>query len=123
MSEKHYIMQMGMGVDLHGQNPTEAASRAVHNAIANNCLCGMSEVLHTDHPEEKMHVNVLVACPRPEEVDADEVLKEIPFGIKTIDVREGGMLSPNVFAPQLGDKTADALVANASVMVSVDTPD
>ena len=35
MTEKRYIMQMGMGVDLHGQNPTEAASRAVHNAIAN----------------------------------------------------------------------------------------
>lgn len=123
MTEKRYIMQMGMGVDLHGQNPTEAASRAVHNAIANNCLCGMSEVLHTDHPEEKMHVSVLVACPRPEEVNTDEVLKSIPFGIKTIEVKEGGMTSPNVFSPQLGDKTANALVANASVMVSVDAED
>lgn len=123
MSEKRYIMQMGMGVDLHGQNPTEAAQRAVHNAIANNCLCGISEVLHTDHAEEKMRVDVLVACPKPDEVNTEDVLKEIPFGIKTIDVKEGGMLSPNVFSPQLGDRTSDALVANASVTVSVDTPD
>jgi len=123
MTEKRYIMQMGMGVDLHGQNPTEAASRAVHNAIANNCLCGMSEVLHTDHPEEKMHVSVLVACPRPQEVNTEEVLKSVPFGIKTIEVKEGGMTSPNVFSPQLGDKTANALIANASVMVSVDAED
>jgi len=123
MSEKRYLMQMGMGVDLHGQSPTEAASRAVHNAIANNCLCGMSEVLHTDHPEEKMHVNVLIACPRPDEVNAEEVLKNIPFGIKTIEVKEGGMTSPNVFSPKLGDKTAYALVANASVMVSLDDED
>jgi uncharacterized protein (TIGR02058 family) len=123
VSEKRYIMQMGMGVDLHGQNPTEAAARAVHNAISNNCLCGMSEVLHTEHPEEKMHVSVLVACPRPDEVNTEEVLKNIPFGIKTIKVREGGMTSPNVFSPQLGDKTSDALIANASVTVSVDSED
>jgi len=123
MTEKRYIMQMGMGVDIHGQNPTEAASRAVHNAIANNCLCGLSEMLHTDHREEKTHVRVLIACPRPDEVDAEAVLKNVSFDTRTIEIKEGVMISPNIYSPQLGDKTADAIVANASITVSVDMPD
>lgn len=66
---------------------------------------------------------ILIACPRPDEVDAEAVLKNVPFGTKTIEIREGGMISPNIYSPQLGDKTADAIVANASITVSVDMPD
>jgi uncharacterized protein (TIGR02058 family) len=64
---------------------------------------------------------VLVACPKPEEVDTEAVLKKLPFGIKTIEVREGGMVSPHTYAPQLGDKSAETFVANAAVTVSIDT--
>ncbi|RJP69700.1 MAG: hypothetical protein C4532_10500 [Candidatus Abyssobacteria bacterium SURF_17] len=122
MSEKQYLTQMGMGVDLHGQNPTKAAARAVHNAIANNCLCGISEVLHAERLEDDMHVHVMIACPKPEEVDTEAVLEELPFGIKTIEVKEGGMISPHVYEPRLGDKTGETYVANAAVTVMVNTP-
>ncbi|MBI5115319.1 Lin0512 family protein [Candidatus Poribacteria bacterium] len=121
MEDKRYLIQMGMGVDLHGQNPTKAATRAVHNAIANNCLCGISEVLHAEKVEQKLHVHVLVACPKPEKVDKAAVLKELPFGVKTIEVKEGGMISPHAYAPELGDRTAETYVANAAVTVSVDS--
>ncbi|MBI4831906.1 MAG: Lin0512 family protein [Candidatus Lindowbacteria bacterium] len=121
MSEKRYLIQMGMGVDLHGQNPTKAASRAVHNAIANNCLCGISDVLHAKHAEEKMHVHVLVACPKPEQVDKEAVLKELPFGVKSIEVTEGGMVTPHAYSPELGDKTGETYVANAAVTVAVNS--
>jgi len=36
MADKRFIIQIGTGVDLHGQNPTEAASRAVARQNQNN---------------------------------------------------------------------------------------
>jgi uncharacterized protein (TIGR02058 family) len=110
-----------MGVDLHGQDPTQAACRAVRDAIANNCLCGLAEIIDMKNPNEEMYVDVLIACPRPDAVDGEIVLAELPFGRKTIGVTEGGMLAPGLFVPQLGDDSPDALVANASVTVSVET--
>lgn len=122
MSEKRFIVEIGMGIDLHGQDPTQAARRAVRDAIARNCLCGLAEICQIQNPNEQMHVHVLIACPKPDEVDRDAVLAELPFGVKTIDVQQGGMLAPGLYVPQLGDESPDALVANASVTVSVDVP-
>jgi uncharacterized protein (TIGR02058 family) len=119
---KRFIVQLGMGVDLHGQDPTQAASRAVQDAISRNCLCGLSEICSMQNPNEEMYVDVIIACPKPDEVNREAVLSELPFGIKTIDVKEGGMMSPGLFVPQLGDKNPDVLVANASVTVSVNAP-
>jgi len=122
MSEKRFIVQIGMGVDLHGQDPTQAARRAVRDAITNNCLCGLAEICDIKNPNEEMHVHLHIACPKPDEVDTEAVLEELPFGVKTIEVEQGGMMTPGLYVPQLGDESADALVANASVTVSVKTP-
>lgn len=122
MSNKRYIIELGTGVDLHGQDPTQAARRAVRNAIANNCLCGLSEILDMKNPNEEMFIDVLIACPIPDKVDKDAVLEELPFGKKTIEVTEGGMTSPGLYVPQLGDDSPDILVANASITVSVSAP-
>ena len=122
MGEKRYVIQMGMGIDLHGQDPTQAARRAVRDAIARNCLCGLSEIFHIERPDEEMLVHVVIACPRPDEVDGEAVLKELHFGAKTIEVQQGGMLAPGLYIPQLGDDSPDALIANASVTVSLNVP-
>lgn len=119
MSEKRYVIELGMGVDLHGQDPTQAARRAVRNAIANSCLCGLSEILDIKNPNEEMYIHALIACPKCGAVDKEAVLEELPFGIKTIEVKEGGMMSPGLYVPQLGDESPDILVANASITVSV----
>jgi uncharacterized protein (TIGR02058 family) len=119
MNKKRFIVQLGMGVDLHGQDPTQAARRAVRNAISNNCLCGLAEIVNMKNPNEEMYVDVLIACPNPGAVDGEAVLNELPFGKKTIEVVEGGMMAPGLYVPQLGDVSRDALVATASVTVSV----
>ena len=119
MGQQRYIVELGMGVDLHGQDATHAARRAVRNAISNNCLCGLSEIFHIQNPNEDMFVHVLIACPAPDEVDTQAVLNELPFGFKTIEVKQGGMLAPGLYVPRLGDTSPDALVAIASVTVSV----
>jgi uncharacterized protein (TIGR02058 family) len=61
---KRLIIEMGMGVDQHGQEPTVAAARAVRNAIAHNALPGVWEVAGlSDH--DQMIVEVQVAVPYP----------------------------------------------------------
>jgi uncharacterized protein (TIGR02058 family) len=119
MSERRFIVELGMGADLHGQDVTRAAIRAVRNAIAHNCLCGLSEICNINDPEQ-MRVHVIIACPKPGEVDEAAVLDELPLGRKTIEVKQGGMISPGLYLPQLGDASEDVIVANASVIVSVD---
>jgi uncharacterized protein (TIGR02058 family) len=119
MDKKRFVIELGTGADLHGQNATQAAQRAVRNAISNSCLCGLSEILDIKNPNEEMFIDVLIACPDPDSVDKDAVLDELPFGKKTIEVKEGGMMSPGLYVPQLGDESPDILVANASITVSV----
>ncbi len=119
MAVKRYVIELGMGMDLHGQDVTQAARRAVRNAISNSCLCGLSEILDMKDPNEEMLIDVLIACPTPDTVDEDAVLAELPFGKKTIEVKEGSMTSPGLYVPQLGDDSPDIVVANASITVSV----
>ncbi len=118
MTNKRLIIEMGMGVDQHGQDPTVAASRAVRNAIAHNALPGVWEVAGLGHPNE-MIVEVQVAVPFPKQVRLDEVLAVLPFGQKSIMVEEGGMVVTGRAIPELDDKNDDMYVAIAAVTVSI----
>jgi uncharacterized protein (TIGR02058 family) len=67
-----------------------------------------------------MYVDVLIACPLPEQVDTHRVLQAVPFGEKQIKVVEGGMIARCICQPELGDTSDEAFVANAAVTVFVD---
>jgi len=67
-----------------------------------------------------MRVDVLVAVPMPDQVQADTVLSVIPFGKKTLQVISGGMSAPGLYQPELGDRSSDIIVANAAVTVWID---
>ena len=123
MGKKRFVIELGMGVDLHGQDSTKAAQRAVRNAVANNCLYGLSEIFDIKNPDEEMFIDVLIACPHPDKVATEAVLHELPFGKKKIEVVDGGMSSPGLYVPQLGDESPDILVAIASLTVSVHVDD
>jgi uncharacterized protein (TIGR02058 family) len=118
MTRKRFVIEMGTGVDQHGQSATVAATRAVRDAVSRVCLIGMLELIDLKGP---MIVEVLVACPHPEDVDTAEVLAVLPFGEKTISVVAGGMVVRGHASASLGDRTDEILVANAAVTVSVDT--
>jgi len=118
MTQKRLIIEMGMGVDQHGQDPTIAASRAVRNAIAHNALPGVWEVAGLDHPNQ-MIVDVKVAVPYPEQVREAEVLAVLPFGQKTLTVTDGGMIVVGRAIPSLEDKNDEMLIAVAAVTVII----
>lgn len=119
MAERRFIVEWGTGADLHGQDVTKAACRAVQDAISRSCLCGLVELLHLQDLNA-MRVDVLVAVPSPEQVQADMVLSVIPFGRKTLQAIPGGMEAPGLYQPELGDQSPNIIVANAVVTVWVD---
>lgn len=119
MAPKRLIIEMGMGIDQHGQEPTVAASRAVRNAIAHNALPGVWEVAGLSDPDE-MIVEVQVSVPYPEQVNAESVLAVLPFGQKKLTVEAGGMIVQGRAIPVLNDKNDEMLIAVAAVTVYVD---
>jgi uncharacterized protein (TIGR02058 family) len=119
MVRKRLIIEMGMGIDQHGQEPTVAASRAVRNAIAHNALPGVWEVAGLNHPNE-MIIEVQVAVPYPEQVREEEVLAVLPFGRKTLTVESGGMIVQGRAIPELNDKNDEMLIAIAAVTVLIE---
>ncbi|MEM7773506.1 MAG: Lin0512 family protein [Cyanobacteria bacterium P01_E01_bin.6] len=121
MTRKRLIIEMGMGIDQHGQEPTVAAARAVRNAIAHNALPGVWEVAGLSHPNE-MIVEVQVGVPNPELVREEEVLAVLPFGQKTLQLETGGMIVEGRAIPELDDKNDDMIIAVAAVTVFVDIP-
>jgi len=119
LTRKRLIIEMGMGVDQHGQEPTVAAARAVRNAIAHNALPGVWEVAGLSHPNE-MIVEVQVGVPYPDQVKQEEVLAVLPFGRKSLTVELGGMVVQGRAIAELDDKNDEMLIAVASVTVWVD---
>ncbi len=122
MSRKRFVIEMGMGVDQHGQEPTVAAARAVRNAIAHNALPGIWEVAGLNDPDQ-MIVEVQVAVPYPDQVRESEVLAVLPFGRKTLKVEAGGMVVQGRAIASLNDKNDEMLVAVASVTVWIEAPE
>jgi uncharacterized protein (TIGR02058 family) len=118
---KRLIIEMGMGIDQHGQDPTVAAARAVRNAIAHNALPGIWEVAGLSDPDQ-MIVEVQVAVPYPEQVREAEVLAVLPFGRKTLKVESGGMVTLGRAIASLNDTNDEMLIAVAAVTVLVETP-
>jgi uncharacterized protein (TIGR02058 family) len=118
MNLRRFVIEVGMGVDQHGQDNTRAAEKAVQDAIQRSCLCGLREVAGLKDIAD-MAVEVLIGCPSPESVDKERVLKVLPFGRKKIEVRPGGLSGKTFFQPELGDKTDEMVVANAIVTVFV----
>ncbi|MDJ0796740.1 MAG: Lin0512 family protein [Calothrix sp. MO_167.B12] len=119
MVRKRLIIEMGMGIDQHGQEPTVAAARAVRNAIAHNALPGVWEVAGLNDPNE-MIVEVQVAVPYSDQVRQDEVLAVLPFGKKTLTLESGGMVVQGKAIPVLNDKNDEMLIAVAAVTVWID---
>ena len=119
VNKKRFIIEMGTGVEQHGQDVTRAATKAVKDAISRVSLVGLLEMVALENLND-MLVEVLIACPHPEEVDTDEVLQALPFGQKEIKVVDGGMVVHGHELRELEDKSDEIIIANAAVTVSVD---
>jgi len=121
--EVNYINQIGMGVDQHGHddNCTNAAIKAIKNAISNNCLTGLSEICDLKKPNDlsRMKVHVKIGLPYPQNINEKKILKAIPFGEKSIELVKGGLVAQGIMIKELGDTSDKIIVCNAAVNVSI----
>jgi len=120
MQTKRFIVEIGTGIDLHGEDVTKAACRAVNDAISRNCLCGLLEILEMKDLKAIM-VDILVACPRPEEVDLEQVKAVVPIGRREARAVLGGMTALGLCVPQFADDCDQIVVANAALTVFVES--
>lgn len=119
MARKRFIVELGTGADLHGENVTEACCRAVKDAISRSCLCGLVEILGLT-TLDRVEVEILVACPRPDQVDLEKVKSQVPIGIKTARVVPGGLETQGLCVDRFGPGCDRIMVANASITVWLD---
>ena len=108
MSGKRMALQIGMGTDIRGTDPTKAAVRALRDALWHNALT-IAPAL--GQSPDAMQVEVRIGVPRPERVDKEAVLAALPHGTGTIEVVEGGLEIPN----EAG--TDATLIAQAAAIV------
>jgi uncharacterized protein (TIGR02058 family) len=109
MSAKPVVLEFGMGVDVHGEDGTKAACRAVSDAIRHSSLPLLQEVRARGG---RMLVDVTVGVPDPASVDVERVRRELPHGEVTVRAVSGGLRVPG----------ADTLIACAAITVSFEEP-
>lgn len=123
MTDKRFIVQLGMGVDQHGHDNdcTQAAIKAIKNAISNNCLTGLLEICELNDPKDllTMKVHVKIGAPYPDKLDHKKVLKAVPFGLKSLEVVKGGLVADGIMIKELGDTSDKMIMCNAAVTVSL----
>ncbi len=121
---KRFIVQLGCGTDQHGHEMdcTQAAKKAIKNAISNNCLTGLIEICNLTSPKELLgiKVHVKIGAPFPDNINKEKVLKAIPFGEKSIEVVKGGLVATGVQIKELGDTSNEMIMCNAAVTVSIE---
>lgn len=105
------VTEMGMGVDVHGLDYTNAAKRAVFDALHHSSL-GFQRLI--GKTADDMRVDVTIGVPEPGAVDGDAVIATLPHGTGHINVVHGGLQVLN------DEGTDGTLIANAIVIVSFD---
>lgn len=115
---KVVFIEIGMGVDLHGQDITTACIRACRNAIQHNSMPGLRPIL----PGQNLHnmrVRVKLGVPADiEKIDLEKVKSVFPYGQVSVEAVAGGLLcSSGVVLPDKGDRNDLVYIVNAAVEV------
>ena len=122
MDYRRYLIEVGTGVDLHGEDETKAAQKAVKDAISHSSMVGLGQLFNVksfSELEEALMVDVTIATPNPEKVDGDTVLATLPEGKRRINVIKGGLRFPAENTSEEA-KTHAIVMANAVIVVLVD---
>lgn len=108
MARKRLVVEMGMGVDLHGQDYTKAAVRALRDALWHNSL---SLVPALGYSRDSMEVEVEIGVAEPGQVDTAAVAEVLPYGTAVVTAVKGGLDIVN------DDRSNTTVVANAAAVV------
>jgi len=111
MAKKRVVTQFGMGTSIRSRNYTEAAARAIRDALWHNSL-NVADAF--GFPREEMIIDVEIGVQQPDAVDCEALLKIFPYGKLAVTVVKGGLDVPR------RDKDGISVIANAAIVVSFD---
>lgn len=111
MAKKRVLVEFGMGTSLRREDYTQAASRALKDALWHNSI-NMAELFGFE--KSAMIIDAKIGCAKPDQVDVAELKKIFPYGQPNIIVEQGGL---DVNAPHRNGHT---VIANAAIIVSFD---
>lgn len=111
MAKKRMLVEFGMGTSLRRQDYTEAACRAVRDALWHNSI-NMAELF--GFPKEAMILDVEIGVGDPEKVDAAAIMAIFPYGQPSVTVVQGGLDVPRA------DGGKPTVIANAAISVFFD---
>lgn len=111
MAKKSLVVEFGMGTSLRRMDYTDAACRAVRDALWHNAVT-IAEVMGV--PREAMLLDAEIGVQRPDLVDVGAVAKEFPYGNPTVTVVHGGLDVPGYADGQ------PHVMANVAVTISFD---
>jgi uncharacterized protein (TIGR02058 family) len=108
MARRRVLTEFGMGSSLRRRDYTEAARRALKDALWHNSI-NMAELF--GQSKEAMLIDVEIAVQAPDQVDCDALKSVFPYGQINVTATQGGLDVPR---PD-GNPT---VIANAAISVS-----
>jgi uncharacterized protein (TIGR02058 family) len=103
------LIEMGMGTSLRRQDYTEAAVRAVKDALWHNSI-NLAELFGRDKSD--MLIDLEIGVQQPDRVDTDALAGVFPYGQVSVRVVHGGL-----DVPRAGGGLP-TVIANAAISVS-----
>ncbi len=110
MAPKRLLTEFGMGSSLRRQDYTEAACRAVKDALWHNSI-NLAELFGKEKSD--MLITVEVAVQQPDRIDTAKIAAIFPYGQVTVRPVAGGLDIPR---PD-GNPT---VIANVAISVALD---
>ena len=105
MSDQRFILEMGMGNDLHGMDYQKAAGRAIESAMRRSTLPIFAA---TGIDPSQMRVQVTIGVQAPEALDTEALAALLPRGRAHVQAVKGGQ---NVTNPDSGETLVIATAA------------
>lgn len=111
MAKTRVLVEFGMGTSLRREDYTEAALRALKDALWHNSV-NMAELF--GFPKEAMIIHAEIGVQKPDRVDTDTLKTVFPYGQPHITVTHGGL---DIEKPGTDGRT---VMANAAISVFFD---
>lgn len=106
------LTEFGMGTSLRRGDYTQAAKRAVMDALWHNSI-NMAELF--GFPKEAMQIKVEIGVQNPDAVDVTALVDVFPYGQPVVVTSMGGL-----DVPRPDDDGNPTIIANAAISVSFD---
>ncbi len=109
MAKRRVLTEFGMGTSLRRQDYTQAASRAVKDALWHNSI-NMAELF--GFPKDAMLIDLEIGVQQPDQVDTAALAAIFPYGQPRVKIVLGGLDIPRA------DGGKPTVIANAAISVS-----